>query len=121
MKFRFGIRTTLLFVAIIAIATPLVLHWQFEQRWSTPRKKILEWARKLNVEKRKTGFVHSVLGRDGSHIHFAIANSPIQIDGDHIRYTDSEEIELGGERFYIQPPGMWVPDIESAITIWDQH
>ena len=119
MKFRFGNKTLLLLVAIVAIAVPLILHWQFEQKWSTPRQKIFEWTKTLDAENRRMGYSHSVPDGNGGYLHFAIANAPFEIDRDVISYSASEEIELNATRFYIKPPGIWVQDVEnSAIRIW---
>ena len=119
MKIRFTIRTAFIVVTVVAISIAAVQHYRFENKWADQRQRMKEWSRGLSHTSLKSGVAHSVQKQDGPHLHFVIANAPVRVVGDGISFPAAGEIQHETLGFYIEPPGIWVPDIESAIRVWD--
>lgn len=119
MKIRFSIKAILVLIACSAIAVVVHQHWMFERRWSGIRTEIESWSEELRNSKRNPSYVRTVVQTDGSMMHLAIGTAPIQIVENSISHPRVTETNAYGNRFFIQPPGTWVPDIETAIKTWD--
>ena len=121
MQFRFKIKTILIFIALVAMVVLFIQHWRFENKWSDIRGRVVDWSNKLKDTNEKTGFVGSARDRNGDTFFFAIANAPIQLENRTVKFPRSTVEPPPNYRYFVEPPGVWVPDIESAILLWSRY
>ncbi len=114
---HFSIKSVLLAIAFISIAIVVYQNWLFEKRWSPIRKELVDWAE--SAERLSVGWVRTVANED-SVSHLIFSESPVKVDGNSFRFLKSSKAPPIGKKYFIHPPGKWVPDIETAIREWDK-
>ena len=120
MKFRYGIKTILLVTVVFAIAIPIVLHFQYERRWGKLRDELSIMFSQLETD-AATIHSRSIINRNGDSMQIGIATREFRFQDGIMRLSArSNNSKPSSNRFYIQPPGIWVPDIETAVETWDR-